>query len=304
MAAADARQETRTSGKAIAALVLGLGSLVCNCFVGLPALILALIALVEINNSNGRLSGKMLAVAGMLLSAFSFLCLGPGLLYFSINQVRTSAARASSTNNLKQLGIAMQSYHDSNGFFPPAQSTDPLGGKPGMGGLHKISWRVRILPYIEQSYLLSQYREDEPWDGPNNSKLLQMMPKTYKLPGDETAPPGYTYYQVFVSNPSASRRPIFSTDSKDRVTLAMITNGNGTANTIMIVEGATPVPWTKPEDIPFDDNGPAPTLGTHYGNGYNALFADGHVEYLPSTLPGKTLKACIAFNNTEPIPPR
>ena len=66
------------------------------------------------------------------------------------------------------------------------------------------SWRVLILPYLDRPDLYAEYRFDEPWDGPNNIKLLQTMPKTYELPGDKTAPPGYTYYQVFVSAPGSS----------------------------------------------------------------------------------------------------
>ncbi len=302
--AADAPQGTRTSGKAIAALVFGLCALVFSCLAGLPALILGILALIEISNSNGRLSGKALALMGMVLSVFSFLCLGPMLgygLYFTINKVETARDRSRSRNNLKQLGLAMHSYHDANGFLPPAQSTAPIGnGGPNPGGLHKISWRVRILPYIEESNLYMQYREDEPWDGPNNSRLLQMMPEVYKLPGDETAPPGYTYYQVFVSNPSSPVHSVFSTDSDERVRITSITDG--TSNTIMIVEGATPVPWTKPEDIPFDNNAPAPPIGTHYNGGCNAAFADGSVTFLPGNLSATTLKAYITRDGGEVVP--
>jgi Protein of unknown function (DUF1559) len=219
-----------------------------------------------------------------------------GLLIPAVQKVRESASRTQSSNNLKQIGLAMHSYNDANGFLPPAQSTAPLGIGPNPGGMHKISWRVRILPYIEQQALYMQYREDEPWDGPNNSRLLQSMPKVYQLPGDETAPPGYTYYQVFVSAPLAFPRAIFSTDPNDHVSLQTITDG--TANTIMVVEGATPVPWTKPDDIPFDNNGPAPALGTHF-NRYHILFADGSVQFLPDTLPATTLKAYITRDGGE-----
>jgi len=294
--AAEARAASQTSGKAIAALVFGIGSLVFYCFAGLPAFILGLIALIDISKSNGRLSGKMLAVAGMLLSAFSCLCIGPGIGY-GIYFVRGRAQNAADRNNLKQIALAMHSYNDSYGFLPPAQSTAPIGVAPNAGGLHKISWRVRILPYLEQSNLYMQYREDEPWDGPNNSQLLQMMPKIYELPGDKSAPPGYTYYQVFVSDPSSSVHSLFSTDSNERVSIHNITDG--TSFTIMVVEGATPVPWTKPEDIPFDNNGPAPPIGTHYSGGCNAAFADGSVHFLSGNLSPTTLKALITRDGGE-----
>src|SRR5262249_2598607 len=155
----------------------------------------------------------------------------------------------------------------------------------------KVSWRVLILPYIEEDRLYKQYRFDEPWDGPNNSRLLTQMPKVYQLPGDKTAPSGHTYYQVFVSKPGPSPQALFSTDPNVRIRLTAVMDG--TSNTLMIVEAATPVPWTKPDDIPFDFNGPAPALGTHYRGGCNAALADGSVHFLSPSLSSTTLKALI-----------
>src|SRR5205085_59797 len=111
----------QTSGKAVAALALGLCSLVFSCLTGVPALILGFKALGEISRSQGRLSGKPLAIVGMLVSAFSLLCVGPvggfGLYRF----VRGERDRLQSQNNLHQMARAMHNYHDIQGFLPPAQ---------------------------------------------------------------------------------------------------------------------------------------------------------------------------------------
>src|SRR6516164_3312991 len=96
----------------------------------------------------------------------------------------------------------------------------------------RVSWRVLILPYIEEGSLYNMYNFNEPWDGPNNSRLLTMMPKVYQLPGDTTAPPGHTYYQVFVSAPSVMPHALFSTAPNDRVRMTQVTDG--TSNTLMI----------------------------------------------------------------------
>ena len=74
-------------------------------------------------------------------------------------------------------------------FPPPDRVTGP-NGKPG------LSWRVHILPYIEQDALYKQFKLDEPWDSEHNKKLIEKMPKVYVSPL-AVAPPGETYYQVF-----------------------------------------------------------------------------------------------------------
>ena len=76
-----------------------------------------------------------------------------------------------STNNLKQIALAFHSYHDAtNGL--PGNITDK-DGKP------LLSWRVAILPYVEESELYRQFKLEEPWDSANNKKLIEKMPGLY-----------------------------------------------------------------------------------------------------------------------------
>ncbi len=149
-----------------------------------------------------------LAITGIVTGGLSLLCVpvNIGLLLPAVQKVRESAARMQSSNNLKQISLAIDNYEAANGNMPAAAICDPAG-KP------LLSWRVAILPYIEQANLYSQFKLDEPWDGPNNSKLIAAMPKTYALPGDPPAD-GQTHYRVFVGNgaafdpsSSASSRP-------------------------------------------------------------------------------------------------
>jgi hypothetical protein len=80
--------------------------------------------------------------------------------------------RKKSENNLKQLALAMHNYHDVNGRFPPAASR-------GADDKPLLSWRVMILPYLEQEALYKEFNMDEPWDSEQNKKLLAKMPDIY-----------------------------------------------------------------------------------------------------------------------------
>ncbi|HEY7158442.1 MAG TPA: DUF1559 domain-containing protein, partial [Gemmataceae bacterium] len=80
------------------------------------------------------------------------------------------AARQRSKDNMQKLGIAMHTYHDVNDHFPPATIYDK-------DGKALLSWRVLLLPYLEQDDLFAQFHFDEPWDSKHNKPLLAKMPK-------------------------------------------------------------------------------------------------------------------------------
>ena len=89
--------------------------------------------------------------------------------------IRGNAARTQCVNNLKQIGLAMHNYHATHKTFPPAFTVDK-DGKP------LLSWRVLILPYLEQDALYKEFHLDEPWDSPHNRTLIERMPPTYRCP--------------------------------------------------------------------------------------------------------------------------
>src|SRR5262249_9210421 len=155
--------------------------------------------------------------------------------------------------------------------FPPPKGVEPA---PTKG----LSWRVALLPYVEQDVLYKQFNMNEPWDGPTNKPLLNSMPKIYQVPG-RPAPPGQTYYQVFVTpqQPRSFRTAFPALGPGQRVTGII----DGTSNTFMVVEMANPVPWTAPDD-PVWEPGKTPPLGVYKG-GFNALMCDGSVRWVSST---------------------
>jgi hypothetical protein len=204
----------------------------------------------------------------------------------AVAKVKGAAARAQSTNNLKQIAIALHNYHDVNGRFPPQALYSP-DGKP------LLSWRVLILPYLAKDDLYKKFNLDEPWDSEHNKKLLAKMPRTYAMPGEEKKEQTETYYQGF-----AGKGAFF--DGKQGTRLAGITDG--TSNTLMVVEAAKGVPWSKPEDLPFDPEKPLPKLGGQFGPRFNAAFCEGSVRSLARDLNDETLKALITVSGGEVLP--
>jgi prepilin-type processing-associated H-X9-DG protein len=200
------------------------------------------------------------------------------LLLPAVQSAREAARRAQCVNNLKQMGLAFSNVAaaSENTSFPPAAVTD-RSGRP------LLSWRVALLPYIGEEALYKQFKLDEPWDGPNNSKLLTRMPKTYACPSAKLEP-GQTTYRAIVG-PSAA----LETAKGVRI----IQFSDGTVNTLMVVESKEPVPWTKPEDFAFDSQKSPPQPGSAHPGGFNALFADGRVEFIKNSVKPETLKALM-----------
>jgi hypothetical protein len=191
-----------------------------------------------------------------------------------------AAARDKSSKNLMVIGLAMHNFADrqSNGEnrFPPAAIRKD--GKP------RLSWRVAILPFLDRADLYHKFHLDEPWDSRHNKTLLNQMPEVYAPVVRTNAPPGSTYYQVF-TGPGA----LFEDDHGPK--LAEI--NDGLPNTILVAEAGSPVPWTKPEDIPFDKDKPVPKLSRLFEDGICVAFADGSTRFLPKDIEPAALHALI-----------
>jgi prepilin-type processing-associated H-X9-DG protein len=232
--------------------------------------------------------GTQTEVQGDTLKAVARAKLDPGaaapLLAQALGKQRGAAGRVQSQNNLKQIALAMHNFHDAYSRFPAAAIYDN-SGKP------LLSWRVLILPFIEQDDLFKQFHLDEPWDSDHNKKLLERMPRTYSSSPDK--PTHQTHYQGF-----HGKGAFF--EGKKGITIAEIPDG--TSNTIMVVEATGSVPWTKPEDLPYDPSKPLPKLGGLFPGGFNAAFCDGSVRFISDKVKPETLHLLIQRNDGTPIP--
>lgn len=182
--------------------------------------------------------------------------------------------------------MALHHYQDKHGQLPPAV----VYGEDGTP-LH--SWRVLLLPFLEEGDLYQQYRLGEPWDSPHNLALLPKMPYHYAPPPGKVSrlPPHHTVCQGFVG-------PGAAFDGRDGLNLRT-DFPDGTSNTFLVVEGGEPVPWTKPADVPFHPDRPLPPLSTLFHDGFRAAFADGSVRFIPGTADEATLRATVSRNGKD-----
>lgn len=199
------------------------------------------------------------------------------------------AQRVHGINQLKQIGLALHNYHDRHQSFP-AHASYNKQGKP------LLSWRVQILPYLEQNALYQEFRHNEPWDSEHNKKLIPRMPEVFRLPSSRAAA-GKTVYLA-----PAGMETIFPPINKS-IRIQDITDG--TSNTIMVVEAddAHAVEWTKPEDLKVDAKQPFAGIGGKENGRFLALFADGSVRTLDRRMAPTTLWAYFTRSGGEVIPP-
>jgi len=158
-----------------------------------------------------------------------------------------------------------------------------------------LSWRVALLPYVEQDNLYKQFKLDEPWDSEHNKKLLAIMPKIYApARGKKTREPYSTYYRVFTGKDA-----LFAPNGKNRFTIGNVPDG--TSNTIAVVEAGEAVPWTKPEGLEYDAKKPLPKLGGQFRNGFLVLMLDGSVRVVSRKVSEPTLRNAIMPADGNPL---
>ncbi len=206
------------------------------------------------------------------------------LLLPAVNAAREAARRNAALNNLRQLSLAMHNHHGAKRAFPAAASYDK-DGKP------LLSWRVHLLPYMEEQNLYKQFHLDEPWDSEHNRTLIDKMPAVYRNPNNNS-----TSETNFLA--VTGKGLIF--DGKTGISIDDIKDG--TSNTIMLVEADLDqsVVWTKPADLAFDPAHPLHGLANfRAGGGFLAAFADGHVQYISGGIDEDDLKALFTRGGGE-----
>ena len=193
-----------------------------------------------------------------------------------------------SANNMKQIVQAMLNYADANqGKMATPAAIAKKDGKP------LLSWRVAILPYIEQGALYKEFHLDEPWDSDHNKKLIEKMPKVFRTPGSK-AGDGKTTYLLPVGKGAA-----FENASAKVLFPAAFTDG--TSNTVLLIDAADDqgTIWTKPDDLKYDSKDPLKGLAVRNGRECLVSFADMAVHAISKSANPDTLRAVFTPAGNE-----
>jgi hypothetical protein len=196
--------------------------------------------------------------------------------------ITLDANGADVVSDLQKIALAMHNYESAFGSFPPQHT----------GGVNTplLSWRVALLPFLNEADLYNLFDLTKPWDDPANIGLLAQMPDVYRTPLD---PPGSTHARYAVGT---APNTIFDGGPGIKI----IDVSDGTSDTLLVGEtDSSSIPWTKPEDISI---GQCPALGQ---GGFSSFvpgavpfaFADGSVRFLPNTIDCQALKGLFLRND-------
>jgi prepilin-type processing-associated H-X9-DG protein len=221
-------------------------------------------------------TGRRLAAGRLLLFTVTMPFIG--MLLMPHSRSRPASPQAQCSNNLRQIGMAIDAYCQKYGSLPPAFVAD-AHGKP------LYSWRLLISPELDHKAFYDLFHLDEPWNGPHNAKISQAHWDIWLCPSDNVILTHTSYVAVVGPNtawPGAKTRKLadFADPSK----------------TILVVEVANSgINWAEPRDLYVGQMaaGVNPKSGQGISSGHSggaeALFADGHIEFIPDDIDPKKL---------------
>lgn len=226
------------------------------------------------------------------------------------NSVAAAQAKASASEtrrNLMQIGLAFQNYYDVHKSFPAAASYD-ANGKP------LLSWRVHILPSLDQRKLYDEFHLDEPWDSEHNRQLIERMPAVFRSSNLSPDAPGKTcFVGVASEDKAAAGRGNAPGAKQGKLEPGTVFQGregakfqgiiDGTSNTILVIESDPQhaVVWTQPDDLPFDPARPTTGFGFDSDGGVGAVFCDGHWARLKQSLDPETWRRLLLRNDGQQV---
>jgi prepilin-type processing-associated H-X9-DG protein len=213
-----------------------------------------------------------------------------------IKEAREAANRMQCNNHLRMITLALHNYHDTHGELPPLYTIDNAG-RP----MH--SWRVLLLPYMEEAALFEKIRLDEPWNSEHNSQFHDRIISVYSCPNNEKVKgkANCTYSAIAGEGLVPAK-----VDSKSGQDFGAIVDG--TSNTLAFVEVKEPFCWMDPKaDVSLAELGKGINVeggrvGSFHPGGCNVGFFDGSVRRLDDATDGKTLMKLGVRNAARLMP--
>lgn len=210
-----------------------------------------------------------------------------------VTEMRQAATEGVAMNNLRQIAIAFHIHESNFQKFVPQALVDRDGNR-------LLSWRVLLLPYLDQEELYKQFKLDEAWDSPHNRQLISKMPKVY-AGGDK----GLTEEQI-----KNGLTPVLAPLTKDTVMgrpgkpLHFADVIDGTSNTILLVQALPEhaVVWTKPDDLLIDEHNPLAALIKDKEGSFLVALLDGSVRKVPGKITADALKAWLTLDGRDIVP--
>jgi len=205
------------------------------------------------------------------------------LLIFPVRMARDAAQRAASSNNMKQIVLALHMYHDEHQCLPPAVVKD-AEGKPLYSGL------VLLLPYLEQSPLYERFQKDKAWDSPENLTLSSVSIGVFTDPSSTNTVLGRTDY-LLVSGPKSVLEDAPGVQRR----FSEVTDG--LSNTILVVEVQGNTSWAAPNTWDITK----PLQGNH-GDVVIVGMGDGSVRNIRRDIDRETLRRLVEKNDSQVVP--
>lgn len=227
----------------------------------------------------------LIALAAVLLTV----CTG---LWRSVDSARAATQHAIFQGRMKSVVVALHNYLDNYGTMPPvgsSSSTAPI-----------CSWRVSVMPFIEDQALFAAYRQDLPWNHPANNALCRNQ--VY----DFFSHPRHRNLHDRCTNIVAVTGPGTMWPPEGPRSLSDI--ADGWDSTIILVEIAqSDIAWHEPRDIDIAEvsfvGGPGlRRIGGHRPGGAHVVTASGQVRFLPDSTPPETLRAMLTIAGGEDVP--
>jgi hypothetical protein len=211
---------------------------------------------------------------------------------------------------MASIAKAIEKYHKDKGHYPPPAILDK-DGKP------LLSWRVAILPYMDNAWinntggpgekpingpkdLYDRFKLDEPWDGPNNKKLIDKMPSLYRAPyrvmSYSQSSLGKTLAMAVVGKGAIfdpTKKTVSDSDVRDPLKHTLLL--------LQLEEAGQAVYWTKPADIELTADGKLPADGPNFGKRFAVVYADASAHTLMNGLDAKTLLGIVSRDGNEKL---